>query len=343
MSESFPSRQQILDTMNGFRTACVMGAAAELNVWTVLGDQSLTIEEFTARLQSDWRATGMLLDAVVALGLLEKRDEQYSVPVDLRPWLAEGAEGSVLPMLQHASNILRGWSQLAWTVKAGIPAPRPTSIRGPEADRASFIAAMHSISGPMADGLVTQLGPLEFRHLLDVGGASGTWTQAFLRLYPGACATVMDRPGVIPMARMMMKRAGLADRVRLVPGDFMSDALPEGADLAWVSAIVHQNSRAQNRKLFAKLFSALEPGGMILIRDIVMKSRTRPEAGAMFAVNMLVNTSGGGTFTFNEIRDDLSAAGFSKARLMLRGQAMDSVVCATKPRGKSGRKAGGGN
>ena len=109
-------------------------------------------------------------------------------------------------------------------------------------------------------------------------------------------------------------------------------------DLAWVSAIVHQNSRTQNRKLFSKLFSALEPGGMILIRDIVMKSRTRPEAGAMFAVNMLVNTPGGGTFTFGELRDDLSAAGFSKVRLLRRGQWMDSVVCASKPSGKISRK-----
>jgi len=106
-------------------------------------------------------------------------------------------------------------------------------------------------------------------------------------------------------------------------------------DLAWVSAIVHQNSWAQNRKLFEKVFAALEPGGLILIRDIVMDAtRTRPETGAMFAVNMLVNTSGGGTFTVNELRDDLSAAGFSKARLMLRGEAMDSVVCAKKPLGR---------
>jgi len=133
----------------------------------------------------------------------------------------------------------------------------------------------------------------------------------------------------------------LKDRVRLVAGDFMRGALPSGADLAWVSAIVHQNSRAQNRNLFAKVFSALEPGGLILIRDIVMKSRTSPASGAMFAVNMLVNTNGGGTFTFAELRDDLSAAGFSKIRLLRRGQWMDSVVCASKPLGKC--KAGGGN
>ena len=138
------------------------------------------------------------------------------------------------------------------------------------------------------------------------------------------------------MAKRLLKQAGLADRVRLVAGDFMSGALPDGADLAWVSAIVHQNSRAQNRKLFAKLFSALEPGGMVLIRDIVMDaSRTRPAGGALFAVNMLVNTPGGGTYTFGELRDDLSAAGFAKAKLLRRGQWMDSVVGAAKPRARA--------
>jgi len=67
-------------------------------------------------------------------------------------------------------------------------------------------------------------------------------------------------------------------------------------------------------------------------------SRTSPEAGAMFAVNMLVNTAGGGTFTFSELRDDLSSAGFSRVRFLRRGQWMDSVVCASKPSGKIRRK-----
>ena len=98
-------------------------------------------------------------------------------------------------------------------------------------------------------------------------------------------------------------------------------ALPAGADLAWVSAIVHQNSRAQNRALFAKVFAALAPGGRIAIRDILMEEdRTRPVAGALFAVNMLVATEGGGTFTFAELREDLEAAGFARGCLGAPGR-----------------------
>ena len=133
------------------------------------------------------------------------------------------------------------------------------------------------------------------------------------------------------MARRRMREAGLADRVALAPGDFYRDPLPRGADLAWVSAIAHQNSRAQNRALFRKVRSALVPGGRILIRDIVMApDRIRPVDGALFAVNMLVATEGGGTFTLAELREDLSRAGFGRVRLLRRGERMDSIVEAAR-------------
>ena len=332
------NRETVLDMVRGFQPSCVVIAAAELDVFTILSDRPMDAATLARRIKGNVRAVTILLDALAALNFLNKStgtEPLYSVPQAVAEVLAGTGPECMLGMVRHLGNCLRSWGQLAGTVLSGKPANCRPSVLGTGGDLASFIRGMHEISRSLAVPLVAGIGKLKFTHVLDLGGASGTWTQAFLRLYPGACATVMDRPGVIPMARMMMKRAGLADRVRLVPGDFMSDALPEGADLAWVSAIVHQNSWAQNRKLFEKVFAALEPGGLILIRDIVMDAtRTRPETGAMFAVNMLVNTSGGGTFTVNELRDDLSAAGFSKARLMLRGEAMDSVVCAKKPLGR---------
>ncbi|MBI3987493.1 MAG: methyltransferase domain-containing protein, partial [Lentisphaerae bacterium] len=273
-------------------------------------------------------------DALAALGLLDKgagREPVYRVPPAVAGVLTETGAQSMLGMVRHQGNCLRHWGQLARTVLSGKPAAREPSIRSADGDLASFIRAMHEISGPMAAPLIGSLGPLKFKRLLDLGGASGTWTISFLRRNPKARAVIFDRPEVIPMARRLMKKAGLADRVQLVPGDFYSDPLPAGVDLAWVSAIVHQNSRAQNRALFAKVFSALTPGGRILIRDIVMdRSRTRPAGGALFAVNMLVATPLGGTFTFDELREDLSAAGFVKIRTLRRGEWMDSVVCATK-------------
>ena len=326
------TRQQILDLMNGFRSACVIGAAAELDVWTVLAEHSLTAAQMAERLGCDLRAAGMLLDAVAALDLLEKRQERYSVPLELRGWLVEGDPQSVLPMLRHAANLVRGWSHLAWTVKAGVPAPRQASIRGAAADRESFIAAMHAISGPMAEDLVAQLGPPQFRHLLDVGGASGTWTLAFLRTVPNATATIFDLPDAIEQARQRLAGTEFERRVTLVAGDFYLDELPAGADFAWVSAICHQHSRRHNRDLFAKVYRALASGGRIAIRDVVMEpDRVGPREGALFAINMLVNTDSGGTFTLAEYAEDLQAVGFESPQLAVKHEAMNSVVVASKP------------
>jgi predicted O-methyltransferase YrrM len=221
---------------------------------------------------------------------------------------------------------------LARVVRTGGPAERPPSVRGAEADLEAFIEAMNEVSRSMAPGLVNALTPLRFSHLLDVGGGPGTWTIAFLRAFPSARATLFDLPDVLPIARRHIQAAGMEPRIRLVPGDLATDEpLPSGADLAWVSAIVHMNSRQENRRLFAKVHAALDDGGLILIRDIVMdESRTSPADGAMFAVNMLVNTPGGGTFTFEELREDLLAAGFRNPRHRLKGQAMDSVIQAEK-------------
>jgi SAM-dependent methyltransferase len=331
MPESFPNRGQILDLMSGFRPACVIGAAAELDLWTALGDQSRSAEQVAQQLGADLRATTVLLDAVTAIGLLEKRDLCYSVPPELRPWLVEDSPETILPMLRHAMNISRSWSQLAQVARSGGPATPQASIRGAVADRAAFIAAMHVVSGPMADGLLQQLGPLRFRRLLDVGGASGTWTLAFLRAAPTATATIFDLPDAVEQARQRLAGTEYAARVTLVAGDFYSDELPGGADFAWVSAICHQHSRRHNRELFAKVYRALAPGGRIALRDVVMEPcHSRPCEGALFAVNMLVNTESGGTFTFEEYAEDLRSAGFENPKLAVKHEAMNSVVAAEK-------------
>ena len=329
------SRAAILELVWGFQPSAVVIAGAELDVFTILHVKPMGAAQLARRIKGDLRATIVLLDALTAIRLPYKssgREPVYRVPQAVAKVLTEAGSQCILGMVRHLGACSRSWGQLASVVQGGKPAKRHPSVRGAEGDLASFIRAMHEISEPMAMPLIKSLGPLKFTHLLDLGGASGTWTIPFLRLNPEASATIFDQPDVIPMARRLMKKAGLADRVRLVPGNYNTDTMPTGPDLAWVSAIVHQNSRAQNQAMFAKVFSALAPGGRILIRDIVMDlSRTRPAGGALFAINMLVATPQGGTLTFGELREDLSSAGFGKVKYLRRGEWMDSVVCAAKP------------
>jgi SAM-dependent methyltransferase len=145
-------------------------------------------------------------------------------------------------------------------------------------------------------------------------------------------ATLFDLPPVVEIARRRLARTDVLDRITFVAGDFYRDELPGGHDLALLSAIIHQNSAEQNVELYRKIRRALKPGGRLVVRDHVMSpDHTRPLRGALFAVNMLVGTAGGGTYSFEEIRDGLAAAGFVDIRLLQQDEMMSGLVEALRP------------
>lgn len=321
--------EEILNVVRAFQPACVLTVAAELDVFSVLCKKPMTAKSLAGKLNSDIRATTILLDALAALGLLAKKGDKFSVPAEVAEILTEKGRRNILPAVRHLGNCLRRWSQLAQVTQTGKPPDREPSIRGEAADLAAFIGAMDNFSAPIVCQVIDCLGPLTFRRLLDIGGGPGTWTIAFLRAAPGARATLFDLPEVMPLARQRIADAGLSDRVSLVAGDFYVDDLPAGADFAWLSSVAHQNSRQQNRALFAKIHAALRENGVLVIRDIVMdESRTEPVAGALFAVNMLVGTESGGTYTFGEFQQDLTKAGFKKVTLIPRDEVMSCLIRA---------------
>lgn len=322
---------EILETVRAFQPACVITAAADLDVFTSLDGQAMTALMLAGRIGGDPRATTILLDALVALELLEKDRDVYAVSRGVAELLSEKSPINVLPGVRHQATCLRRWVQLARVVQAGRPPERTASIRGPQADCEAFIGAMNTFTVATAPGVVARLAPLTFQRLLDIGGASGTWTIAFLLAAPEATAVLFDLPEVIPLAQQRLAAAHLIDRVTLLPGDYNFDDLPGGADLAWLSAVAHQNSREQNRALYAKIHAALAAGGALVIRDLVMDvSRTRPPMGALFAVNMLVGTEGGNSYTLEEYRDDLTRAGFADIELLYQDEGMNSLIRAKK-------------
>jgi len=323
---------RLLETVRGFQAACVITAAADLDLFAAIEDGSTTAAVIAGRINADPHATEVLLDALAALGLLVKRNGSFRVPPEIAELLTEGLPTSILPGVRHQANCLRRWAQLARVVRTGQPAERTSSIRGEAADCESFIGAMNNFSESVAPQVVAKLMPMRFQRMLDIGGASGTWTIAFLLAVPDATAVLFDLPQVVPLARERLARGDMADRVTFVAGDYNIDPMPGGADFAWLSAIAHQNSREENRALYAKIHAALAPHGVLVIRDVVMDAcRTQPAAGALFAVNMLVGTKGGGTFTFDEFREDLESAGFVDVRLLHRDDGMNSLVRAVKP------------
>jgi SAM-dependent methyltransferase len=169
------------------------------------------------------------------------------------------------------------------------------------------------------------------KRTLDIGAGSGAFSMEFVRAKSDIRATVFDLPEVIPLTRKYVAKAGLSRRFTFIAGDFGRDDFGAGYDLILLSAIIHMNSLPDNLKLFRKCVRALAPGGKLVISDYIMSNdRTKPAYGALFALNMLVNTKGGDTYTEQEIRASMKEAGLTK--LSRKGKPFDSsLMIGTKP------------
>ncbi len=325
------NQTDILNLARNFMECRILLSGAELDLFTLLTPKPLTAREITDRIHGSTRGVTVLLDALSAIGLLAKKNGTYQCLPPVSNLLSADGPGSILSWVLHMANVWKRWALLTSIVQ-GTPREEPAAPPQDMRDLKAFIGAMHVIASPLAPQIVDAVSPRSFRRLLDVGGAMGTYTIAFLRAVPEMKATLFDRPEVIEIARQHLAGTGLLDRITLVGGDFYRDELPGGHDLVLVSAIIHQNSPEQNLDLFRKVFRSLDPGGRVIIRDHVMDpDRTRPKDGAVFAVNMLVATPGGNTYIFEEIKIGLSRAGFVDIRLLRSGEHMDALVEGFKP------------
>jgi len=325
-------KKDIMTVARAFMRSRIILTAAELDLFTIILDSFTTAEKIADRFGFDPRALERILDCLVTFGLLQKNAGSYSL-TDEGASYSSKHPASELPMLLHMSRLWEGWSDLTEVAKKGPGSERKPPKPMDMDSRKAFIGAMHVIGKSLSEEIVGSLELGDYRKLLDIGGGSGTYSIAFLRHNPQLRAILFDLKDVIPMAKERISPEGLLDRIELVAGDFYSDDLPGGCDLALLSAIIHQNSRQQNRELFMKVYRSLEPGGMLLIRDHIMdEQRTWPPEGALFAINMLINTLGGDTYTFNEVAQGLKEAGFTDIRLLRSGERMDCVVGAVKPK-----------
>ncbi len=322
---SRPTPDSILALARGWSEARVLLTGAELDLFTVLARGPARAAAVAQTLGGDLRAITIILDALTAMDLLEKREGVYSCAPGVADLLASDSPTTVLPMVLHTATLWRRWSRLT-----EIACPQ-RAVPDPDAQTRAFIGAMHVVSGPKARATVEVIEPGPARALLDIGGGSGTYTIAFLEASSAMRATLFDLPDVIPLAHDRLAEAGLLDRVALVAGDYNTDDLPPGHDLALLSAIIHQNSSDRNAALYQRIFAALDPGGRLVIRDFIMApDHVFPPAGAMFAVNMLSGTDGG-TYTFEETRGLLVAAGFERVRILANDNTMDGLIEAYRP------------
>ncbi len=316
------SPQGILEMASAFQKSRVLLTACELDLFTVVRDGGKSSAQVARALGTAERATDRLMNALCALGLLEKADGRFSNAPLASRFLVKGRPG-YLAGLMHTVHLWDTWSTLTPCVRQGrCVAARDVNDRGPAWLRA-FIAAMHWRANQHAPEVVALLDLSRVFRVLDVGGGSGAYAMAFVRAKPDIQAVVFDLPNVVPLAQAYIQEGGLWDSVKTVAGDYGTDPLGDGFDLVFLSAILHSNSPAENRDLIRKAAEALSPHGQVVVQDFLMEEdRTGPPFSALFALNMLVGTESGDTYTPSEIRLWMEAAG-------LRGVARRDTAFGT--------------
>jgi (2Fe-2S) ferredoxin/SAM-dependent methyltransferase len=321
---------ELMGMIRGYQESRVLLSAVELDVFSAVG-AGASAAEVAKRCGTDRRATELLLKALVALNVLRLTGERYqNAPVAAR-FLAAGSPDDARAALRHHLSRWATWSGLTEVVKAGRPAPRRRLGDREDDWTVPFIAAMHRNAATRARLVVEAVGAGAVKHMLDVGGGSGAYAIAFARANPELQAVVLDLATVLPITESHIAEAGLQGRVTTRAGDLRSDAFGSGYDLVFMSSVCHMLGPDGNRDLVGRAARALSPGGRVAVQDfIVDPDRTGPRHAVLFALNMLVGTEAGSTYTEEEYASWLEAAGLAQVRrIRLSGPA--DLMVGTRP------------
>jgi SAM-dependent methyltransferase len=310
----FEASNQLLELAWEFRSSRVFLSAYQLGVFTALGAEGKTSREVAETIGADHRATDRLLNALVVLGLLRKQSGRFSNTPLTERFLVQGRP-DYLEGIGHFVYLWENWSNLTESVRTGTPAATAAQQEASDVWRKSFIAAMHDLARRRADRVMRRIDLSNVSRVLDLGAGSGEYAMAFVRARDGIRATAFDTPDVIPLLMQYVEREGLSRRIEPRAGDFFEDPLGEDYDLVFLSAIIHIYSPPRNQRLFRRIHEALSPGGRLVVHDFIMdEDRSGPLTGALFALNMLVATEAGDTYTESEVRDWMEQAGLSNVR-----------------------------
>jgi len=301
-------------SINGFRDSRVLLTAVELDVFTALGKRADGIE-VAGKLGTEPRAIELLLNALVGLGLLTKHDGKFANTPTSARYLVAGARDDSRAAIMHTVYLWPAWSTLTECIKKGTSVTTRETGRGDEAWTEAFIAAMQKNATLRAPTVARAVGLDGVRRILDVGGGSGAYSIAFARAKKDLTADILDVERVVPIALRHIHVAGLSDRVKARVGDLYSDNYGSDYDLVLLSAICHMLSPEENRAVLAKAYAALAPSGRVVIQDFILfPDKTGPKIGVLFAINMLVGTRAGNSYSEQEYTSWLRDAGFKDIR-----------------------------
>ncbi|MBI4685965.1 MAG: methyltransferase domain-containing protein [Nitrospirae bacterium] len=299
--KSFEEAKELMKIWGAFRASRVLLTANNYRIFDHFSKPQ-SVKAVSQKLKTDIRATEILLDSLTGIGLLKKHNRKYLNTPLASKFLVKGSKYYQGNIIKHADSLWLNWSALDDVLKTGKPSRKAH-------DHSAFILGMDNLAIFKAKDVIKEIGLKGVRTALDLGGGPGTYAIEMAK--KGVSVSLLDRPETVEIAKKVTGKAGVD--IRFIEGDFLYDDIGHGYDLIFASQILHSNSTENNISLLKKCREALNTGGMIAIQEfLISDDRTQPMPGALFSVNMLVNTEGGRCYSPNEMKAWLVKTGFKK-------------------------------
>jgi len=317
---------RLFRTAGSYWEACTLHAGVKLEIFTEIGDGSVTAEELAGRLEGDNRGVTMLLNALTAMGLLDKKDHLYANTSMGKSLLVKTSPQYIGYIIMHHYYLFSAWSRLPEAVKSGKPA-RHRSFDDDE-ETESFLMGMFNLAMASASQLAAQIDLSNRRHLLDLGGGPGTYAIHFCLANPNLRSTIFDLPTTRPFALRTVKQFGLEDRIDFMAGNYVEEEIKGSYDIAWLSQIFHGEGPEDCQRIIQKTLSVMKPGSLILIQDFILDDTCDyPLFPAIFSLNMLINTPKGRTYSETQIKEMLAKAGVKEIkRVSYKGPNNEGII-----------------
>ncbi len=319
----------------GYAPTMIIEAALKVGLFDALARGPMTLPQTALACTCSLRGMKALMNALVGLRLLGREGESYTLTQESEAFLVSTKpDYRGLFFHHHRAQLVPQWMQLEKVVRTGQCARATNKEDDGARHFAAFVESLFPVNLAAAVALGKHLRVEEIKSsatLLDVGAGSGVWGISLAHLSPLLRIHAVDWPEVLEITRKMAAKHGLADRLTTSAGDFYEADFGKDHLIATLGHILHSEGPSRIQLLLQKTYASLAPGGVIAIQEWVPdEDRKGPAEPLLFAVNMLVNTEEGDTYTFMEISQWLREAGFENPRL-LKVPAVSPLILADKP------------
>jgi SAM-dependent methyltransferase len=300
----------LLQLSGGYWSTCALHAGVKLNLFTHLADREMSVSNLSNLISAAPRGLEMLLDALSALGLLEKSCNSYRSTGFAAVFLSKNSPEYLGYIIQHHHHLMQGWTQLDEAVRGGLPVRERVSHSDDDSVRECFEMGMFNLAMLLAPKVVARLDLAGKSRLLDLGGGPGTYAIHFCKANPNLEAVVYDLPTTRKFAEKTIKSFEMEKRIRFEDGDFITEGIKGSFDVAWLSHILHGEGPEGCAVILQKVVSSLEPGGVLLIQEFILdNNKIAPVFPALFSLNMLIGTESGQAYSEGELQGMMSKAG----------------------------------